>query len=250
MMKQHIASFLTLLLLGTNLLAQTRTAEQEIPTVHVSVVQISDQVLPPMYVLDPESPDEPRFLQLPVSKFARGEGLKIPIGEDARIYTGKFNNEGKPEMKPLFTFKPKPNQERALLLVYLNLDGTPGHLIVDDSAEVHPAGTLRVLNVSPETITFVAGDQRYEVPSGAARTVEPKLDDQRRFPFVYRGLNAKGEVFTSPIKELAFRKEDARILILYTALPQEIPTGARDADGEEITETIYAPIDFRLYDKI
>jgi len=205
--------------------------------------------MPPMFLLGADEV----FLPLSVGNFSRGASIEVPKGESLRVYTGSFDEEGEPSMKPLFEARVGTEQEKALVLLYHNPDGSIGHAIIDDSEAAHPRQSVRVLNVSPYPMTVVLGNERMEVPPEQQALAQPEADERGRFPFVYRSALAPGDVYTAPVKQLRFRNNNARLLILYTALKQAVEVDPEDPDREQYEvneEPRYVPTAFRLYDQI
>jgi len=219
-------------------------------TVQVGVVQISREPLPPMFVRDMKDPEN-RVVPLPVARYRRGATLEVPIGDTVEIFTSKTGSSAPTDLEPLFSFKVPNDQERALLLLYVDTNGEPGHVMVDDSEAAHSAGMVRLINVSNQPITFVAGQQRREVPAGGEAKVTPQLDEDRRFEFLFRSFDGEGEVFTSNLRKLKLPKPETRLLILYTALPRMMPVDDQfKEDGSPMTQTVFVPTAYRLYDEI
>jgi len=239
--------FLWALAVAGSLPAQS--PEEEIPMIEVSVCKITEDEMPDMFLLN----EEKKFVPLPVGSFSRGTGLEVPRGESLVIYTGTFNDAEEPDMKPLFSVKTGQNQEQALVLLYHNFDGSIGHTIIDDSAEAHPARSVRVINVSPYPMTFIVGDERKNVPPNEQAVASPRLDENGRFPFVYRSVIENDQVYTAPVKNLTFRRDNSRLLILYTALKEVNQTDPDDPDKDQfqnVDRIEYVPTAFRIYDQI
>jgi len=221
-------------------------AAEEIPMIDLSVCNITSEEMPALYVMN----ELEQFVPLPIGDFSRGTSIGVPKADSVVLYTGTFDEEGEPNMKPAITIPTAGIEDKALLLVYNNPDGSMGQTTIDDSETAHPANSVRVLNVSPYPMTFSAGTEPKEVAPRQQAIVNPQLDENRRFAFVYRSVLSDGEVYTSPIKKLSLRSENARLLVLYTALKKVTLADREDSNSEEADIIEYEPTAYRLYDKI
>lgn len=238
--------FFLFLLLAGPLLAQT---PKEIPTFELSAIQLGEMEIPPLYRVDvkrgPDGMEQRTFVPFPLSNGVRSPVVKIPLVPPVKLYTGTMDPAGKPDMKPFLDIPAGSPKDRLLLVFYLDRDGLQKHGILNDSETAHPQGSVRVANFDTDRIAFSVGGPTIQVPPhGEAKSV-PVVNAEGRFPFVHFVDRPGQPRYQAPLKLLRFRSPDQRLLVLYTAMPTEIPTGE---PGE--VKIAFEPVATRLYDTI
>jgi len=233
--------------------AQQTSDAEELPTVQVSALEIGNLDLPPLYwkqiTFNEEGDPVESFNRLPVSSGSRGGTTDITLLAPTHLYTGTFGPEGEPNMQPVVEIPAEGADDRFLVVFFHDANGQVIRKVIDDSAESHPAGSVRLINCSPTRLVFnVGGENKVDPPDGDS-VAEPVVNDTGRFPFVYF-TNQAGRVVRAPSKLLRLRDSNARLLVVYGNLREENETGEVKPDGSPVTEVSYAPIAYRLYDSI
>ncbi len=227
---------------------------KEAPVIELSATMLGDTELPPLFYVDVKRDEKGKevkeFKPFAVSRSSRSPATKIPFLASMQLFAGRFDEKGKPDMKPYLEIPAKKPGDRLLLVFHLDSKGSPQQTFLDDSAATHPPGTVRMVNFSPDRIAFSAGGSPVKIAAGGQAMTEPVITPEGRFPFIYFVERGGQKPYQSPTKLLSFRKPGSRLLVAYTAMPTEIPTGEQNADGSDKTVTEYQPVACRLYDSI
>ena len=237
-------------LLGTSFL-HAQATPREIPRFEFSAVQIGDFTIPPLYYLEvtPGLGGQPqkKFLPIVLSNGARGSTCKIQLIPPVQLYT---TSPAGPEMKPLFTIPANGPKNRILLVFYPDNTGQMNHTFLDDSAIAHPPGSVRVVNLGTTPIAFSAGKEIIPVaPKKEAKTTFTR-DNNGLFPFTCYVEQPGEPLVKGPTKLLRMGDPQDRLLVLYTFLPEEVPSGEPSPEGKTTTIKQYIPIAYRLFDRL
>lgn len=237
--------FLFLLLVGP-LFAQ---APREIPTFELSAIQLGEMEIPPLYYAEvkrgPDGKELRTFVPFPLSNGVRGPVAKISLVPPVKLYTGKLEPAGKPDMKPFLDVPASSPKDRLLLVFYLDREGRQKHGFLNDSETAHPQGSVRVANFDTDPIAFFVGGPTIQVPPHGEAKAVPVINAEGRFPFVHFVDRPGQPRYQAPLKLLRFRSPDQRLLVLYTAIPTAVQT--EEPGGEKIA---FEPTASRLYDSI
>ena len=244
--------FLLLLSLCSSAFAQTNT--KEIPKFTLSATQVGDFKLPQLYYLmtsiDSHAKLQQDYLPLGVTCGTRGSTSAISLVSPVKIYTGTFSAAGVPQMQPYLDVPVKTAKDRLLLVFHLDRDGRVLTTFLDDSETAHPAGSIRLVNFGTEQVAFSAGAAVTSIAPGGEGKAAPVVNADKIYPFVLyvgqSGQNPKPQ----PTALMRVSNPRDRVLILYTMIPADIPTGQVDATGKAITKKGYTPIAYRIYDRI
>jgi hypothetical protein len=128
-----------------------------------------------------------------------------------------------------------------LMVLYRTESGSGGLTYLDDSSEAHPARTVRVLNLAGCNLAADIGSgPRVVRPRNNVLLGDPVFQDADRFHFSYDTPVAGQGFWESSTQRLRFRREDPRLLIVYTMLPsyvevdiEQVPDSGREADIDQ-----------------
>ncbi len=229
-----------------------QTSEKEAPSIELSATMLGEAKAPPLFyveaVRDGNGKIQNIFKPLSISVGTRSAPIKLPLLKPMQLFTGGFDENGEPQMKPFASLPDAKDGGRLLLVLYLDQNGKPKQAFLDDSAGAHPVGTVRFANFSDQRVSFSVGGKPTTVSPGDQFSIAPSINSEARFPFVYSIEQSGKKTYTSPTKLLRFRQPESRLLILYTNFPFAIPN---DSDEEpEAVEIDYQPMAYRLYDTI
>jgi len=197
---------------------------KETPTISCSANALGGLEIPPLYYLDATNDSSGKLLReykpFPVSTLTRMPAVKIPATPPVALYTGRFDEKGKPIMNSYLEIPVKGPQEKLLLLFYRDAAGKTAHDFLDDGVKAHPAGTVRVLNYSPQGFSPTVGKKTYFVaPGGQGLFGTPEMVSPGRFVFRYRVQTPGVGDYESSVQLLEMRTPEDRILIIYSAMP-------------------------------
>lgn len=235
-------------------------AQQPERTFGLSAINIGGTELPPLYyqTIDKAS-GERSFVSFRAGEGSRSRLYQVPLIRPVKLYTGESGADGEDEMESYLDVPANSQDDQLLLVFYLDSGGNLRHTFLDDSAETHPAGTVRFANFSNDRVAFQAGGDPVGVRPAEAAVADPVFDENNRIPFSFIAERDSGQPYTAPTKLLRFRSPDARLLVVYASLPREVQvdeaeTGEFDEDGNPITRAItevqHVTTAYRLYDTV
>lgn len=248
----RVTAWITLAIVGSSLPAQEDVEEPELFRLSVCTIGV-DQV-PSLFwknILKEDMEPEKAYEIIRVGKAHRGSSVELPVDGDLTIYReGSLPADAAPDSpKPMIPFItiPKPDPDDQLLLIlHRRASGKPSYTFQDDSADAHPANTVRFVNFTPRNAVGYVGGDAVRVAPGEGRLLgEPVYIEPNRFDFSYALETSDGSFSASQPKRLRFRSPEARLLILMTYLPET----EEDEDGT-VTSVEYTPIAYRLYDRV
>ncbi len=228
----------------------------EIPRFRLSATAVGLDNTPELYWLDlkidaygVETRDPKR---LSISEGSRGSTVEIPIRKPIQLFRKVQTPEGGTSYAPVIDVPEQEEGEQLLLLMYRKADGSGTMQFINDSAEVHPAGTVRFINLSSGKAVAAIGGQAQIIEAGNSKLLgAPQLDQKNRFPFDVAAKIPGTSNYRDPTKLLRFRSPDHRLLVLFTFLPKYV---VPESSNPEVTLapvlTGYSPIAYRLYDRI
>lgn len=253
-MKTPILSLLLLLLLTPLLLPAQRPQAQlpEIPRFSLSITAIGFDTAPELYWLDLEydmyGQEIREFKPVSVGLGARGETVEIPIKPPLHLYRQQ-PGEPAPQYTPVLTLSTREKDDKILAVFHRKPDGASGIHYVDDSAAAHPAQTVRVLNLSDINMAATIGGDTILVRPNALQSLgKPVFTEGTRFHFTFGVTLPDQGAWQAPTRNLRFRREDQRLLIIYTLLPafEEVTT----PNGAVRSQRVLRPEAFRMYDRV
>ena len=190
------------------------------------------------------------FQPISIPNGSRSPVVKVSLVPPVKIYTGTFDAKGKPDMQPYLDIPANTPKDRLLVVFFLDKQGKPQRMVLDDSTAAHPVGSVRTVNLGTGRIAFSAGGANIIVPPGGEAKTLPVVKSDGRFPFILF-LEPPGEKpYQSPTKLFRFRLPGSRLLVFHTILQVDLPTGERRQDGTAITNKVYAPTTYPLADAI
>lgn len=219
------------------------------PDFELSALRLGDVEVPPLYYAEsskgPDGKVATVFHPLQIGDGARRGPQKIPLQPPVKLYTGDPQVAGGKGMKSWMEVPVRSAEDRLLLLVYLDSNGQPSHRFLDDSAAIHPAGSVRVVNCLNVPVAFSAGNGKVSVPPGAEAAAVPRRDPQGRFDFAFF---PDGSTQALP-KRLYFPGEAGRLLVVYSLFPDLLPTDGTLQDGSQEMKRVLEPSARRLFDQ-
>lgn len=233
--------------------SQPAPNQKDLPTIQVSALEIGSLDVPPLYwkqiTFDENGDPVESYNRLTISSGSRGDTTDITLLAPTYLYTGNFEPDGEPNMQPAVEIPAEAPGDRFLVVFFHDENGRLLRRVIDDSAESHPAGTVRVINFGKERLVFNAGGENQPVPADGDAVSKPIVNEQGRFPFVYY-TSRNNKVFRAPSKLLRLRHTSSRLLVLYANLREANDTGEVNPDGSPVLDISYVPIAYRLYDTI
>ena len=225
---------------------------KEIPTFELAAIRLGDFEIPPLFYLDVKNGLDGKqvrtFQPLSAPNGSRGPVFKVSLVPPVKLFTSEVDTKGKPDMQPYLDIPATTPKDRLLVVFFLDKQGKPQRMVLDDSAAAHPAGSVRAVNLGTGRIAFSAGGANIIVPPGGEAKTLPVVKGDGRFPFILF-LEPPGEKpYQSPTKMFRFRVPGSRLLVFHTILQVDLPTGERRQDGTAITNKAYAPTTYPLAD--
>ncbi|MDF3128024.1 hypothetical protein P0Y35_02325 [Kiritimatiellaeota bacterium B1221] len=245
---------LSLFSLG-NLPAQPPAAP-EIPRFRLSATAVGLETTPELYWVDLKVDAYGTETRIPkrfnISEGSRGSSVEIPIKQPIQLFRRVQTPEGGTSYSPVIDIPNQEEGDQLLLLMYRKPDGSGTMQFLDDSPAVHPAGTVRFINLSEGKAVAAIGGQAQVIEPGSAKLLgAPQLNEKNRFPFDV-AANVPGKTnYRDPTKLLRFRSPEHRLLVLFTFLPKYVvPESPNPEIKSAPVLTGYSPIAYRLYDRI
>lgn len=256
-MRSFICAFVTsvtvILLLSPPVRGQS-AAPREIPRFNFDACNIAEGTVPTIYYLDLEPDDAGRpkktFKEINIPRGGRGGKVKIPLIEPVQLYTGRYDQDGKPQMTSFATLPVKSPSDSILMLVRNDAEGKQQINYISDSVERHPAGTVRLLNLAKNAMAASFGGAPQLVRPGGEMIAKPSLNDRGRFMFRYTLEQPGAPAYVSPTRNLRFRSPTQRLLVVHTEIAVEQGTDKLGPEGLEKTTTIYQPTAYLLFDAV
>ncbi|MDF3129482.1 hypothetical protein P0Y35_09780 [Kiritimatiellaeota bacterium B1221] len=236
--------------LSTTLQAQTRPAPPPIPRFTLRACALGFTNLPELYWLDLQvdayGTETREYQPLQIEEGLRGAAAEIPLRPPLNLYRKVVSQEGEIRMEPAVKIPPPRQDGQLLFLMYITPEKERAMLFINESAEDHPPRNVRVINLSNQHMAVSIGGKPVAISAGQNRNLGvPHFSSPGKFTFTY-GIPKENGAWTSPQKNLRFRNERDRLLVLYTLLPKyEDPTG----EGKR-SRLILAPTAYRLYDRV
>lgn len=217
----------------------------------LSAATVGLEKIPDIYWMDIEfdSMGNPKvhYRLLDVGRGNRGSEVEIPIPQNniVHLFSRAKTETESPQWEPLLTIPIDEGREKLLIILYQTQEGKRGVYYLNDSLNAHPPRTLRVLNLSQANLVVSAGGEPSMIPP---RTLEslgrPPMDSQNRFLFSYGVVTPKGP-WQSPRKAIRFRRDNQRLLVVYTLMPTFVDAGG----GEKSIRTL-RPTDYMMFDLV
>lgn len=227
---------------------------KEIPAFELSAIRLGDFEIPPLFYLDVKTGLDGKDLRtyhpLSAPNGSRSPAFKVSLVPPVRIFTGTFDAKGKPDMQSYLGIPATTPKDRLLLVFFLDKQGKPQRMVLDDSAAAHPAGSVRTVNLGTGRVAFSAGGANRIVPPGGEAKTLPAVKSDGRFPFILFLEPPGDKPYQSPTKLFRFRLPGSRLLVFHTILQVDLPTGERRPDGTEITNKVYVPTTYPLADTV
>ena len=104
------------------------------------------------------------------------------------------------EKTPLVSLKMPEDGADVIVLLHVNRSNEYEYLLIEDSSDDFPSGSVLVLNFSKKSIFAKFGEERLAVPSGESRVVELARDGQEPFKAGVKfaaEFDGYGKVFSS-----------------------------------------------------
>lgn len=218
--------------------------KKPIPKFDISTCVIGDAEIPPLFFLD----EKKHFQPLPVASNSRGTPIQIPLIAPVNLYTGTDGARNASDMDVLFPVPAKSTGERWLLVFFQDAGGKLQHIFLDDSVKAHPAGKVRVVNLTAAQVEVSVGGARQSLQQGGDILAEPTPQKDGRFPFRYFIRQQGTPDFLSPIKLLSFRSSDERLLVLFSSFPHLVEDPQIPSNPSPSFHTEFSLSDYRLYD--
>lgn len=245
-MKRYFLLFLALLPMGLN--AQPRSASNYppgIPTFQLSATAIDLENIPELfwqdYQLDARGEPIREFQPLPIALNRRSRKVELPLVPPVRI----FRQLPDESMQPLFEVPAKAGDD-ILVLFHRNEDGRPKRTFINDAPEAHPPQTVRIMNLSPNSVAASIGGSPTVIQPGEAPNLGmPNYYSGRRFEFQFASQEPDGTLKKEPAKRFVFRQANSRMLVIYTTFAV-LRGSPEDPDGQEL---VYEPVAYYLFDQ-
>ncbi len=217
------------------LLGYLSAGAAEIPVRKIHALTLTDQN-PELYYRDSNG----EYQRFHIGNIQRGPEYLVPALKTLRLYIPGVDQAGNSLMKPVLEI-PIPKSEGMLLLVfYYDESGQTRYELIQDNIIRYPAGTVRFVNLSPETIYCILGEEQIKVPPGEATDKGILIDNPQSFTFTYGSVQLDGSLYKAPLKKLRLPHSDMRLMILFSS--------RYEPNGDQ------APIlkirDVRIYDRV
>lgn len=223
-------------------LAQKQESKKEnaTPTFSLSFLNCVEEGGTQLYynkiIVAEDGKEEKSWESLPPSSLERTETLKVSLTPPVQLAIAKTKGD-KVEMVPFLDIPAKTPKDQFLVIRYLDEQGKEAFLVLDDSEKAHPSKTVRMLNLTQDRIAFSVGGETIPVAPGASGIATPQFKNDHIFPFTYF-VEVPGEKpYKAPTKPRDFSAYD-RMLAIYNVQVETVPTGEKDAQGNEIIEKI------------
>lgn len=222
-MTRFLPLLLVPLLFGSPLRAQSTGSEPpSIPRFTLTACAVGFDQTPELFWLDleidPYGEERREYRPLDIGDDLRGTPARIPVRPPLHLYRRQTDAEGRPRWVPALDIPEAEEGDRLLYLLYRSSEGNPAMRFLDESPEAHPAKTVRVANLSDQPMAVTIGGPPVPVPGQTVKLAgTPAFKPGGRFQFTY-GITLRNSSFTSPTKNLRFRTERDRLLILYTLI--------------------------------
>jgi hypothetical protein len=217
--------FLTLLTLFFPLTyGQSPEPPPEVPRFTFRALALGYNNSPELYWMDVvfDSENRPRnvYRLLEIGRGMRGASTEIPVRPEPRLYRRSIGENRERTYTPAMDLSGQSEDDHLLLVLYLTTSGDGNILLLDDSSEAHPAGTVRVLNLIPTNLAVnIGGGPRVVRHRNTRLLGAPEIHESGRFYFSY-GFNVPDMgPWVSPTQRLRFRGEEERLLVVYATFP-------------------------------
>lgn len=253
--KNFKLTFFLLLLFFTNsqLFAQPAKTT-ELPKFELSALQIGSFQVSNLYwidvVFDKEGKQVKTFQPLNVSNGSRGPTAQVPLVPPVKLYTGSFDQNGVPQMKPFLDIPVKSAKDRLLLVFHQNAKGEVQQSFLDDSEKAHPAGSVRFVNFSSDPLAFSVGGAALRVSPGGGVNAIPVANAEGQYPLKYYVQTLGNSTYQAPTKLLRMLRPNQRLLVLYAVLEEKVTSQDPGREDQLNTKILYQPVAYRLYDKL
>ncbi len=240
-----------LCVLATGAAAQTpaRTPPEPL-AIELSAGAMGIEKIPALYWLEEKTGERGaktrRYVPLDIVREGRGAPARIPLRDKLQLFTGAPDSPDGPKMTPYLDVPARKAGDQLFLLLHLDETGAPKHTFLNDADGSHPAGTVRVVNLTGKRLAFSAGGNKIAVLPGGQQLAKPALREDGRFPFSHFEERPGQPAYESPLKLLRFPRSDFRLLVLFTPMPVQPET---DENGKPLGPVTFVPQAMRVYDK-
>lgn len=243
------AVFGILTLMGPTQAEGASTAPRETPTFELAALKLGDMEQPALYYAEvtkgADGKDVTTYKPLEIGSGARPVSNTIPLTSPVRIFSGDPLVKDGLGMKSWDDVPAGSAGEKILLLFFFDPNGQMTHRFLEESARAHPAGTVKALNLTAESMNFATGSQQAAVSAGQSSMTTPALDTEGRFFLTV----LTGPAIPPTPKRLYFPGKAGRLLLVYSLSPAEEPTGRTLPDGNEEMKRVLKPFAHRIFDQ-
>lgn len=232
-----------------------QSAPAPVPGFEFAATIIGDMELPPLfYQVETEGAQgrkQAEFRELILGRETMGQVVRLPSQPAPKLWIRTSPEDAeKPTYERYMDIPPLPPgpKSRLLLVFYHDNRGRSLHQFLDVSAEKHPAGTVRMFNLTDRRIAFSAGGNPVPVPPGKDARTSPVVGDRGRFPFYYLEERQGTAPYESPNTPMRFRQPGQRVLVVFTYVPRQEDPGVMGPDGNPLLKKVFQPFAMQLYD--
>ncbi len=234
-----ILRLLTALLLP--LLASLLHAAPPIPiTRDISALFLTSTEPPPLFYMNASGKPAP----FAVGMQGRGPVNRVPVGETLRLMREvKDPATGATTYPPVLDLPLSARQTPALLVFFHGPNGAITHRLIEDDPSVHPANSVRFLNLSAHEVACKVDSDTLVLQPSDGRTV--RVANPSAFVYVYGARQPDGSIFKFPPNRLKFPRDDMRLLVLFSTLPDQVEGGFGEGPRQ-----ILIVRDARIFDRV
>lgn len=229
--------------------------EKEPPRFVLLASILGDVEVPPLFYLEKNLNEAgevtENYHELPVEQGTLRGRQSLQLHRPTSLYIQKPGTETKSTaFEPYLEIPAKSASDQLLLLFYQDEAGRPLRKIIDASPTAHPAGTVRMINLTRTRAALTAGGNPLLVAPGMEARTSPVPQEDGRFPLVVSQETAGGGVYRSPLRLLQFRRPGHRLLVVFSSMPVLEDTGEFAKDGSALRRRVFRPDAFLMPDTV
>lgn len=209
-------------------------------TREISAMFLTSNEPPPLFYMDAMGKAKP----FSVGMQGRGSVNRVPAGGSLRLVRQVEDPATKATTYQTVIESPlPPGEDPALLVFFHGPNGAITHRLIVDDPSVHPASSVRFLNLSGHEVACQLDGETVVLQPSDGRTVQ--VSNPSAFVYVYGARQPDGSVFQFPPNRLKFPRNDMRLLVLFTTLLDEVESGFGEGRRQ-----ILIVRDVRIFDRV